>query len=90
MTGPLYKLFYRPIKRLNILSKGDKKDNYYVNNRYARIVTIIFTNIFINPIYINKPVLDNGTNGQLTGIVLADLGLCNRFSKGFGKPALFS
>ena len=35
-------------------------------------------------------LLDNGINGPLTGIFLADLGLCNRLSKGFDKPALFS
>ena len=30
----------------------------------------------------------NGTDGPLTGIVLADLGLYNKLSKGFSKPAL--
>ena len=33
-------------------------------------------------------LLNNRTNSPLTGIVLADLRLYNRLSKGFGKPAL--
>ena len=48
VAGPLRRPPRRLIGRPNVSLKGSKRDDDYVNNRYARIIAVFFTNIFIN------------------------------------------
>ena len=50
IAGFFCKLSCRFIKRFNVFLKSGKKDNDYVNNYCARIITVFFTNIFINSV----------------------------------------